>query len=218
MAVTQDQDTRPALPFPTPTVDATSSDALPEDTAVASNSPLYHNPTPFPSTPPFETSLAFEQIDGFLKDICEFLYTSAPSVVFDCDSFCFSPTGGTPVYRFSHPTPTFEAHGTRDFPPSSSLDGLKIVEDLPWLMDQGAPPSPIESPSGSSIPPFEKVISRVRARKAEAVAQKDQAVMPTRDPEIFSTGKLETSMSLGRIAYFLCNICACFGLLTLVHL
>ena len=127
---------------------------------------------------------------------------------------------GTPVHQFSRPTPTFEAYDTRDLTPTSSLDDLKIVEDLPWLMDQIAPPSPIESRSGSPIPPFEEVISRVRARKAVAAAQKNQVTGFMRDPEIVSTGapgRLETSMSLGRIADFICDICACFGLLTLVH-
>ena len=136
-------------------------------------------------------------------------------VLFDCDLF-FSPTAETPVHQFSRPTPTFETCDTRDLAPSSSLDDLKIVEGLPWLMDQNAPPSPIESP----IPPFEEVISRVRARKSAAATQKDQVTGFTRDPEIVSTGtpgRLETSMSFGRIADFLCDICAYFGLLTLVH-
>ena len=214
MVVTQDQDTQPTLPFPMPVIDV-----LPEDTAVAGNSLLpllHHSPTPSPSTPPFETSLSFGRIDGFLKDICE-LYIPWDLVSCLIAIYCVSPTVGSPVRQFSRLAPTFEAYDTHDLVSSSSLNGLKIVEDLPWLMDQNAPPSPIESPSRSPISPFEEVISRVRARKAVAAAQRDQVTGLTRDPEIVSTGRLETSMSLGRIADFLCNICAYFGLLTLVH-
>ena len=125
-----------------------------------------------------------------------------------------------PVHWFSHPIPTFEACNTRDLPLSSSLDDLKIAHDLPWLMDQSAPPSPIESRSGSPIPPSEEVISRVRARKAAAAAQKDQIPASTRDPENVSveSGRLETSMSFGRIADFLGDICVCFGPLTSLYI
>jgi len=81
------------------------------------------------------------------------------------------------------------------------------------------PPSPIESRSGSSILPFGEAISQVRRRKATATAEEDQVTGSTRDLEIVSTGmsgRLDTSMSLGRIADLLCDICACFGLPTLV--
>jgi hypothetical protein len=105
--------------------------------------------------------------------------------------FSLSPVVGTPIHRFSRPVPTFEAHDSHDLAPGSSLDGLKIVEDLPWLMDQSPPPSLIEFRSGSPTPPSEEVISRVRARKAAAAAQNDQVSGSTRDPQIVSAGTSE---------------------------
>ena len=91
---------------------------------------------------------------------------------------------------------------------------------MSWMMDQGAPPSPISSRSGSPVPPFEEVLSRVRAQKTVAVAQKDQDTVSTRELGIVSAGqpgKLETSMSLGRIADFLSDICGFWFTLALVH-
>ena len=127
---------------------------------------------------------------------------------------------GTSVHRFSRPALTFEAHDTRDLAPSSSSEGPDIAEGLPWLMDQSAPPSPVGSRPGSPILLFGEVISRVRRRKAAAAAKEDQVTGSTRDLEIVSTGtsgRLDTSMSLGRISDLLCDIYACFGLSTLVR-
>ena len=138
----------------------------------------------------------------------------------DYDLTFFSFTVEAPVRRFSRPAPTFEVHEAGDLAPSSSLDGLKIGEDMPWMMDQSAPPSPISSRSGSPVPPFEEVISGVRAQRTAAVAQKDQVAVSTREVGIVSAGqpgKLETSMSLGRIADFLGDICGFPFTLAFVH-
>lgn len=87
-------------------------------------------------------------------------------------------------------------------------------------MDQSAPPSPIESRSGSPILPSGEVISRVRRWKAAVAAKEDQVTGSTSDLEIVSTGtsgRLDTSMSLGRTADLLCDLCTRFGLSILVH-
>ena len=122
----------------------------------------------------------------------------------------------TPIHRFSHTAPIPE--GPHDLVPSSSLDGLELAEDPPWLREQSIPPSPIESRSSSPIPPFEKVISRARVQKT--ATQVNQLHPTARDPETSSVGKprrLETSMSLGRIADFLGDICTHPPLLTPSH-
>lgn len=136
-------------------------------------------------------------------------------VVFDNSPILSSLTVETPIHQFSRPAPTFD--DPQDLVPTSSLDGLKIAEDLPWLMDQSVPPSTIEPRSGSPIPLFEKVISRVRAQKSVAATREDQLHATARDPETGSVGKpgrLETSMSLERIAGFLGDICTYLSLLT----
>lgn len=121
------------------------------------------------------------------------------------------PAVKAPVHRFSRPIPTFEAHDAGDSAPSSSLDGLKIIEDVPSLIDQ-SPPSLAPSRSGSPVPPF--VISRARAKKVVAILQKDQISTSPGESEIVPAGqqgRLETSMSLGRIADLLGDICVCLS-------
>ncbi|KAF9645462.1 Dus-domain-containing protein [Thelephora ganbajun] len=189
VAVSEDQDTRPAPSVPTPTVHGSPSDAVLEDKAIVNERsipPLHNSPIPSPSTHSFETSLSLGRIHGFLNDILQ-----------------------SPVHRFSRPT--FEAHDPCELYPSSSLDNLEVPEDMSLLMDQSAPPSPIGSPtrSGSPIPPFEEVLSRIRAQKAAAAAQMDRVLPSTGDLETVSAGqpgRLETSMSLGKIADILDDI------------
>ena len=221
MVVTKDQDTYSIPHFPTPIVAAVSPDISPEDAAIANPplSPIPHNPTtPLPSTLPFTTSLSFGRIGGFLRDIRKFLHAQDSVLCLTTVRLLSSLTVETPVHLFSRPAPTSD--DPHDLVPSSSLDGLKLEGDLPWLMDQTIPPSTIESRSGSPIPLFEKVISRVRAQKAATATLEDQLHATARNPEMGSVGepgKLETSMSLERISNFLTDICAYLSLLAPSH-
>jgi hypothetical protein len=220
VVVTTDQDAHPIPHFPTPIVAAVSPDAFPEDAAIANSplSPIPHNSTPLPSALPFTTSLSFGRISGFLKDICKFFRAHDFVLRFTIVRFLTSMAVETPVHQFSRPVPIFD--DPHDLVPSSPLNCLRPAEDLPWLMDQSIPPSTIESRPGSPIPLFEEAISRVRAQKAAAATREDQPHATARDLETGSVGKLgrlETSMSLGRIADFLGDICTYLSLLTPSH-
>ena len=210
--------TRPATPAPGLAVVTPSSDMLLEDAAIANElslSLLHNNPTPSPSVPPFQTPPSSGRIDGFLKDICEFAFLETSPYAWPQFDMFLSRTVGTPV----HPTATFDVHDACHMPPSSSLGNLEAMEDMSLLMDQSAPPSPIGSPThfGLPIPLFQDVFPQVRTRRVAQTTQQDQVPPSTKDPGIVSAahpGGLETSMSLGRIADFLGDICACFGSLT----
>jgi hypothetical protein len=132
---------------------------------------------------------------------------------------CFSSTVGPSAHQLSRPTITFGAHGARDFPPNSSSNSLEIPEGVPSLMDESVPHSPVglATHSGLLIPPFQDTISRVRTQREAPAIQEDLEPPPTGDLGTVSagqSGRLETSMSLGRIVDFLGDICACFDLFT----
>ena len=117
------------------------------------------------------------------------------------------------VHQFSDYTAAPESCDARDLPSGPSLDGLRIPEDMPLLMDQSVPPSPIRSPTRSQLPvlPFEEVVSRTRALKM----QKYQVSPFTKGPGIISswTQRSDTSTLRGSIADFRRgDICMCTGL------
>lgn len=131
------------------------------------------------------------------------LFDLEPRLVLGFGLTWFPPTAESPVHRFSRST--FEAHDAHRLSHSSSLDGLEIPEDSSLLMDQ----SPLPPPMGSPIPPFQDFLSRVRTRREDN--QEDHVSPPAGDLEILSavqSGRLESSLSMGRIADFLGDICA----------
>ena len=221
-----DQATRPILYAAPLSVPAPSLDILPED-AVADRlflSTPHEKRAPPLTIPSLEIPPSPRRTDSALKDACEFLSQVFVSYLIKMSLFPFShfllPSAELSVQQSSCPAVTLETHDWNDIPSSSSLDGLQVVGDTEWLMDQSAPLSPIESPTrtGSPIPPFEEVISRVRDRKEALAVQKDQVSFSARGLETISasqSGRPETSMSLGMIEEILDDICACSASLTL---